>query len=774
MTRYLNRWSITVNLLLLLSFPYWVGIPHYLWALLLWAVTCCFIKYRRTFFFRILVPFIIVLIVLIGHANRYQSMSKHLYSAGSDITIKGEVDSFFKQISHGYEVTFVVHQIGDVKLSIFEQPSVRLSSPFPLNLGERWQFRVNMRPVYGLGNEYGFDLERYYGGRGVFAKAKLIPMTAIRISQSDSFRLFLSQGLEEFHGRLANVALIKALSLAERGDIDSNVWNAWRDAGILHLIAISGLHIGMMFVIGVKVGRIFRRLIGVQSLPLLFGVLCAFAYASLAGFAIPTLRALVMCALAVFLVLSRRHLDTFTKLTLTAVLILIVNPLASLQMSFWLSFTAVSFIYLAWHITQHLVLMMSSQKPVLLSSNLRRALISALMFHLVSTLLFSLISMYFFTGFSLSSIIVNAFAVPLFLFVTIPLLFLSIALMLVFPALAEFPLTVTDRSLSLINYIIGLIDGSWIEASQGALVLLLIVLLTVSASKLFAYRYLVFPLLSVGLLALGFDYRVYQWRFDVFDVGHGTALLLEKNHKLVLFDTGAAWGGGSMTQGVLLPNIKQRNLMNLDGVVISHFDNDHAGGLVDLNQDQEYKWFLSSRTRHSEENDVQVRHLRCVQGEQYHWQGLIFDFLWPQQTVERPFNPQSCVVRVTDPRYGSSVLIPGDIDAVSEYLLARSGESISSDILIVPHHGSRTSSTSAFIKAVNPKVAIFTAAKQGRWSLPHPEVLQRYVKYGVEVYITGDDGQVTAYFNNSDWRIVKQRNAEYTPWYRQMLRKGVE
>lgn len=256
------------------------------------------------------------------------------------------------------------------------------------------------------------------------------------------------------------------------------------------------------------------------------------------------------------------------------------------------------------------------------------------------------------------------------------------------------------------------------------------------------------------------------WRMDVLDVGHGLAIVIEKNGHAIVYDTGSSWPGGSYAQNVIEPILQQRGIRRLDGLILSHLDNDHAGDWQNLAKRWQPSWIRTSQ--------VGVEFVPCVRGESWQWQSLHFDVLWPPQLVSRAYNQHSCVIRMTDAQSNHSVLLSGDVTAMGEWLLARDGALLQSDVMIVPHHGSKTSSTAEFIAKVEPRLAIASLAKDNRWNLPHQQVVERYQNQQVQWLDTGQKGQISLFFYQEQMDWFAQRGLGWEPWYRHMLRKGVE
>jgi competence protein ComEC len=233
-----------------------------------------------------------------------------------------------------------------------------------------------------------------------------------------------------------------------------------------------------------------------------------------------------------------------------------------------------------------------------------------------------------------------------------------------------------------------------------------------------------------------------------------------------VYDTGDKWQRASVASHIISPFLVKRGVEKLEGIVISHFDKDHAGGLSDLQRQWRPGWVRSSENQ---------RHfLKCRRGERWQWRGIEFDVLWPPKTVRRAYNPHSCVIRVFDKQNQVSFLLPGDIEILSEILLTRSTNEMRSDVIIVPHHGSQTSSSQFLIDSVRPQYAVASLKHNNRWNMPNDKVVERYRKLGANWLDTGQFGQITFTVADKTLYISHLRGGENASWYRKMLRSTVE
>lgn len=257
-----------------------------------------------------------------------------------------------------------------------------------------------------------------------------------------------------------------------------------------------------------------------------------------------------------------------------------------------------------------------------------------------------------------------------------------------------------------------------------------------------------------------------RWQIVIFDIGHGLAVAIHDYRQVYLYDVGPSWPGGSIADQLILPWLQWYGFSEVKGLIVSHDDNDHAGGVSSVQKRLSIEAVIGSRWQESQRP--------CIEGQTFELAQIKMKVLWPKHQPQRAYNPHSCVVKVTDPASQFSILLSGDIDAVSEYLLSRQELNLKSNIVVVPHHGSRTSSTRAFIEQADPEVAISSNAYRGRWNLPNPAVVSRYTEQGAIWYDTGRDGMITIDIYDHSWQVNTTRRSTSHSWYRQMLRNGVE
>ena len=762
MSLFINYWTLASFATLIITTPHWPFMPTWFWLVpcLVWLL---FSFYCRRLRWGCGVAIALIVILINGNLLHHQSNS--LFQSGTDIIITAHVDSLFKPIKRGFQGIASVRSINGEQLNTLYRPKVYLIAPQKLQLGDRVTARVRLKPIIGVLNSVGFDREKYAVSQRVTGVASINAKSSYFIENILSLRQVLFNRMFQATRGLDNQGLLLALSFGERSYISPNQWQQLQQSGLSHLIAISGLHIGIAFSVGWFLGLGLIR-IGFQKiwLPMCVGGAAALSYAWLAGFAIPTQRALWMVGVILVFRFSGLHTSYRYTWLLVVSTLLFVEPLAVYANSFWLSISAVAIIFF----------LLSLQFPI------RSVLLRALLMQFCLVVVMALLVAGLFHGISLHAFIYNLLFVPWFSFVIVPCLLIAIVLSTISRGISDVLFEWVNALLTPVTRALSYSGSLWFELSQQTTLWLMVVFIVVLSSVILRRR--VHVILAITLVsALMFRRENEGFRMDLLDVGHGLAVVIEKNHHALLYDTGAAWeqashsprsgvsNTNSYAKQVILPYLIARGL-TLDSLILSHFDNDHAGGYKHVLQRWPAVTLWASQSLEASVLNQQA----CTEGQVWQWQGLRIEVLWPPKLTVRAYNPHSCVIRVQDIDNEHSILLTGDIEAVAEWLILRQPQYLDSDVVVVPHHGSKSSSSQRFVAAVSPTVALASTAYQGRWSLPNIEVKQRYLDAGAVWLDTGTSGHISIQYQGKTRRLVSLRATKGKAWYRQMLRKRVE
>lgn len=617
--------------------------------------------------------------------------------------------------------------------------------------GERWQLTVRLRKPFGMQNPGAFDYEGWLFREGIAATGYVRPdpnnarLQAAAKYSVNHLRMQIAERLQ-LQSNSELTPLLQGLSVGLRDQMTSEQWQILQKTGTSHLLAISGLHIGLAAGIGFFMGRWLwsfssRRLLSLPAMHAgaISAIAFALAYALLAGLSIPTQRALIMISVMMLSLLLGRKAFSLQTLALSMIIVTLIDPFSVLSAGFWLSYAAV---FIIVFVTRNHIPAPTKQW---------------LKIHLWIALGLSPLLMLFFQHTSLISPLANLLAVPLVSLLVVPLLLLTIVMFAISEHLAGLLLGVV---LWLMDILWRWLD--WLASSPIAtwevpqLPFSIILLLCAATLLLLAPRGI--PARWLGLTAL---LPLLLWQaqrpsddtfwLTMLDVGQGLSVVIHTaNHSLV-FDTGPSFGHTFNTgDAAVLPYLDYRGTAKLDMLMISHGHNDHIGGAEAVIRQIPVKRILTG----TEESLPNAE--RCYQGQQWQWDEVLFEVLHPPQHWQASPNEMSCVLKISN-RHGS-VLLTGDIESRAERLLVQTqSDMLNADVLQVPHHGSITSSSEAFISAVNPTAAWIPSAYRNRWQFPHDIVRQRYVDQGVELFNTADSGALLMRFDGYQRAPVRWR-----------------
>ncbi len=607
----------------------------------------------------------------------------------------------------------------------------------PVANGELWRFEATLRRPRGLSNPGGFDYETWLYAQNIGALASI--RAGERVSAGSqaagSLRNSIRDGIAAVLGAHVGSQRSLALVVGDRSVLSKADWNVLQATGTSHLMVISGLHVGMlagtMFLLITSIGRAGLVHRGWPRLWLAAppAIVAAAVYAALAGFAVPTQRALLMVILVLAAKVLYRQLNPWTLWLAALCAVTLLDPAAPLRAGFWLSFMAVGLlifgvggrlavrgIWARWGSAQWVIFL--GLWPWLLLWGMPG---------------------------SLTAPLVNAIAIPWVSFLVVPAALLGALLQMLF----DFPwlLIAAEHTMSY------LFDGlAWIAAWQPAT--------RVPFPGWFIWGVglcgtlaLLSPLRSVlAVPALGclltFVMPAHEgpkqgelW-VTVLDVGQGLAVLLQTEHHSLLYDAGARLHSGfDMGESVVLPALSAFGLRDLDVMLLSHADLDHAGGAQALREGLHVVRVLAGQ---QEALDPVLAAESCSPGDQWDWDGVRFEILY-SAPPPAPANERSCVLRVVAGQGRGGVLLTGDLGIRGEYQLLL--HELQAELLLAPHHGSRSSSSYALIRAVRPRWVAFSAGHNNRFNHPHPQVVERYRELEVEPVYTAGSGAIRFVFD---------------------------
>ncbi len=651
--------------------------------------------------------------------------------AGDSMLTRVRVADFPKRT--GESIAFLVEPLHDDRLPPRSRVTWLAPKPLP-KFGDVWDLELRLRRPRGNSVPGGFSTEDWMFRERLHASGYVVTGQRNRLVQADQLSS-VDRIRRDIVSRLVRTApdaapTLAAISVGARHLLTSADWDVFAATGTAHLMAISGLHIGLAAGLAFV---LFGPLIGLLRVPgnyrdsaTIVAVVVAMAYAVLAGLAIPAQRATLMLMLAAMAVFKRRRILPSRIIVLSAMAIFVIDPIAILAPGFALSFTAVA------------VLLFSAARY----SPASRLPAVMLLARAQAALFFALLplTVLYFQRLSISAPIVNFIVVPVFSLLVVPALLASFVLQ---------PLSTlgSDASLAASAWVLQFIStglqwaASWPGGLQeitgvGGFRPLLIIALPPILWTLLPSGWPGRPLALIALLGLLINTPAPPprscLRMHTVDIGQGLAVLLQGRGHTVVYDTGPSYrNGGSAADRILIPFLKNLGVTDIDVLVVSHSDDDHAGGAIDV-----LKAFDIGAVYRGEPSSP--RDIACSEGQGFSLDDISYRFIYPSFDSKRAGNEASCVLLVDIG--GHKIILTGDIERQGEAQLVRSRYSDKADVVVIPHHGSLTSSDPALIAKLRPEIAIVAAGFGNRWNLPNKRIVARWEGVGATVINTAMSG----------------------------------
>ncbi len=715
----------------------------------------------------------LIIFVLLGtcwacfHARDYLDHKLPERLAGQEFYVEGVIQGIPMMDDHVQRFMLNVNNFELEDKTILLPEHLRLSWYYGprVKAGEHWRLLVRLKPPHGFMNPGGFDYEGWLYQKNIhatgyirksednrkLADASVFSLDALRQRISADIQLILKD--EEQAG------LITALAVGDRSPISDKHWDTLIRTGTNHLMAISGLHIGLAAAFGFW---LLRRLVPTalmkhvpaQQLAMLGGLGVALIYALLAGLSIPTQRALLMLTCFVVMLLFKRTTSSINVMATALLAILLWDPVSVLSAGFWFSFLAVAVIFYVF----------SGRLGPARGWRVRIRQWGWLQFSIALALFpFSLL---LFQQTSLISPLANLVLVPYVSFLIVPLVLLALLLMPLSSLLSGYLLVAANKLLSLIWPVIEALSmhpwAYWVKAAPDwpELMLALMGVALLLAPRGFPARGLGGLMLLPIILNIAEKPAVGDFEIALLDVGQGLSVVVRTRNHTLVFDAGNKFGSRlDAGDAVVIPFLRHWSVDQLDKLVISHGDADHIGGaqaIVDIYPEVEV-------IGQDIEPIVAKNKQACIRGERWQWDGVEFEFLHPEDRVYSRRNNHACVLRVSAP--GGRLLIASDIEkAVEREFVATYGGELQAEVLVVPHHGSKTSSSPAFVAAVAPQIALLPVGYRNRYHHPKPKVVERYRNSGASIHHSGHVGAVKVLFD-------AEKGAVVTDEYRKSSRK---
>ena len=671
---------------------------------------------------------------------------------GRELVLRGAIVSLPEPEGRATRFLFRARQLQQDGDWVAFAPRLRLNwydAP-RLAAGDGWQLRVRLKRRQGFYNPGGFDYAGWLFQRGVGATGYVRKGSDVQPWRDAAdgtialrLRAAVDHRLDRALADARQAGLLRALAIGAKDAVSSEQWTAFRATGTAHLMAISGLHIGLVAGLGFASGRGLwarsQRLTLRIAAPYAGAVVALSAatlYALLAGFEVPARRAWIMVLVVLVGLLRQRPTRPAQGLALALLLVTLLDPFAVLSPGFWLSFVAVAIIFS----------LLAPRRAPLDAGWRRLRTHTGVLVRMQLALSFGLLPLLllFFGQMGWIAPLANLFAVPWASLLLVPLVFAGLLFLYPAPWLAQWLFILAGWAAEILDRVL-----CWLAALPGNAIGMPAVPAAVSVAALLGVAVLLLPRgtphrLVGGVLLIPLatwtpprPAQGTAW-FTLLDVGQGLAAVVRTHRHTLVYDAGPRFGPDFDTgAAVVAPFLESVGVRRLDRLIISHGDNDHRGGAASLDRRVPAYGVLTSVP-----GLIDWRYVtRCEAGQSWEWDEVRFEVLHPQVDANQSGNDASCVIRVE--ANGERLLLPGDIETSAEHaLVARYGEALRSEVLVAPHHGSRTSSTPAFVRAVDPHWVLFAAGYRNRYGFPRPEVRARYRAQGSEALTTGETGAI--------------------------------
>lgn len=687
----------------------------------------------------------------------------------SELRVTGTITGLPRRTELGWQFYFQVHSVSEQASVALKYPLVELRWYPPISFdngdaaveiqlpelkeGQRWQFELRLKPVVSVANPgQGWREGNEWVHEVLWTGAVRYDQTtaqALLLENKHSLRQQLADAIAKCCQHYQNYPLWLALTIGERPFSD-DLWQGLRNTGLNHILSISGMHIGLLFQWCLLLAWIFRLLPLSQGqrmvLLWLSAALAALGYSYIAGFAIPTQRALWSLVLMTVLMMLRRRASQLSQHLLLTTLMLLSWPALLVSVSFWFTVTALS-----------VLLLLQWVLPV--KPSLMTKIRAFFQIQVVFTVALLPISLFVFQGIAPWALLINIVMVPYIALVLFPLLLLCCGIQLCFSSAnwAQVCWQWLDVLYSPLWWLLHHVDGwySLPELSKVDVGLVLVLLLGVGISR----RYV----RAAGVVAIGvvlmYPHTTSQKALHIIDVGQGSAMLLQDGAHGALIDIGPAIENWSATEQTVLPYLSFYGINTLDWVLLSHDDTDHTGDLTLLQQ----QWPALKVYADFGSSTLPCKSLPSV------WRGFNLAVL-SSGTTHANDNDNSCVVRVEQGDF--SLLNPGDLGKAEADFL-RQAPRLHSQVLVLGHHGSQSSSSIAWLQRVQPSLAVASAGRLNRFGHPSTAVQQRLSLLQIPLLSTAEHGAIRFYQSKDGWLYQSYRATRAPAWLEKLQADAV-
>ncbi|MFI4955048.1 MAG: DNA internalization-related competence protein ComEC/Rec2 [Gammaproteobacteria bacterium] len=658
-----------------------------------------------------------------------------------------------------------------IRLSWYADTYSKAPVPIPhLQVGQTWNFTVRLKPPHSFASPGAGDYSQHLFSQHIGAVGYIytrIPPELI--TEKTLWPDWVNMQREDLWERLNSTlnaqpqsGIIAALALGERGNITQDEWKILQATGTSHLVAISGLHVGLVAgLVLTAVTFVWRFLPSLtERFPAsvagsLLGLVIALIYSALAGFAVPTQRALIMLVLVMYGMLQQRASARIYTFASAVVIVLLYDPLATLSISFWLSYIAVAAIFFT----------MAGRQIKSIQPAARWREWGHLQWGI--SCLLTPVTLWFFQQTPLVSPLANAIAIPWVSFIVVPLTLVGSLMLYFWDGLGNALLQLALFSMQLCWYVLEWfatwpyatwqfsLTNPWIFACISVSTIILLVPKGVPGRY-----YGVIGLLPLWLMQMPRPAYGEVW-IDVLDVGQGLATVVRTAQHSLLYDAGEAFSERlNAGSAVILPFLRSHGVQTLDALIISHDNKDHSGGAEPILEQFPVKTLYAGDNWRT----PLAKAIPCKVGQQWDWDGVTFTMLHPDVKDNWHGNNASCVLKISSGQH--SALFTGDIESGGERsLLQKQPDLLPSTIIIAPHHGSRSSSTVKFLQQVQPEYVIFPAGYLNRFNFPNPKIVERYQQVGAVMLVTATHGTIHLAFDANEVAIPVGFRQQYRRYW---------
>ena len=656
-------------------------------------------------------------------------------TALSKVTILGSISAIPSRQKDRLQIRMDIISLNDAKVNFSAVLTCYRACPV-VYVGEKWRFLASLKKPQFPGNPGEFNYHAFLRARHIdwLGTIQANHSQLVETRKASFFNLLILREklgllLEQLFPEEAILGIVQALTLEITTHIDQPSWELFRRTGIIHLMGISGAHISLV------VGLIFKLVhwcwsrsswlclrLPAPSVSGAFALLIGFFYSLLAGLGVPVERAIISCSLIFFRYFCSQRLCAWQAWRYALALVLLLEPHAVFLTGFYLSFIAVAILLLV--------------NQCFTVRGIRKLIIIQLacMFGLMP------LCIYWFSYGSINGLAANFLAIPWVELWIVPLCLLT----LLVSYFIEVPLLISlvkKSILILLSYIHWIDQFSFFNIQWSLISIFSVLVLMGAMLVLFCIPLKHFQIVAILMTVAALfpstpSIKEHQCVIDVLDVGQGLAVLVRTAHHTLMYDTGMKFFNGTdFGKRIILPYLHRIGVDTLDTIVISHPDLDHRGGLKTLQAEYPKARLIVDNPSFYHQG------MGCHTSRTWTWNGIHFEFL-PIKARFNTTNNHSCILKITT--QGTSMLLTGDIEKAAEtYLIRHYKDKLKADVLLIPHHGSKTSSSVEFVATVNPRMAIASYALHNQYHFPHKKAMEVYRQQHVELYNTAEFGMIS-------------------------------